>query len=1316
MTLALYGKSRKRQASLIGMSAAAILLGAIVALWVATAAFAHHLEKVEILPTCDNNGDYKFEARTGGWAGYREAVVTVTQGSTPQFQPPGNWDGGTGPFVYKGDNTAIISIMGNGAVSSSGNVKQYTGSFSDRLDTDETVNASETSIDVDSGDAQFGAWQVGDVAKFLNSDELVKVTAINGDLLTVIRGYGGTTAEAHSNNDMFRWVRGGLNGSPNTVSWSLQFDPDKCAKTTIIVRKVVVGGDADTPFMVDIDNHTNEPDLLNAELKASQEVVHTFAPDPPNDTEDTYTITEHLPPAGWALTGVRVFENSDHTCTGIDWDAADNNNRSVSPTLDHGQTHTVCFRNQYTAPESTIHVTKLVCDSEDLVPQGNTLVDVPVGAGTAAHYAAEDGCDYAPGWQFQYNNNGQGWNNFPALTDGNGHTQVKLDVANSNRVQVKEVEQPEYIRKGLYCHNDTGNAFDVEDWINGNPLENGKDYYCVQFNVPGPASVGLDKSQSGDGSYNVGEAFDFIITFKVSDGSTTAVNTATDNIPAAFDILSVAGPHQGGITCAQNGQQVTCDLPSGTAPGNYAANIKVAPNNTATCGEITNYATISGENADTGDNGDETVSINCASVVATKIVCPNESYFPDAADGSGNDGVGDPITANTAANFLTANEPCSEVSWTFEYGWNATNPGNNVGDSGMANFSGTLNNVPIQDGKTLWIREQKLDNYIDFHGVGTNTPQFSAEMYCSADVLNYDNWERIESTSGQSDVLPGETYYCVAFNTEARGEIHNVKIVTNVDGDTTEFTAAITGTENFTSSPFSEAGTGYSTDKASPGFYMATENEQPGYRHVDTYVGVWDGGPICERDREEVSVNTIVDLGYQLVAGGHLVFCHVNEAVGEVVLIKNETHQSAGPEDWDFLSAILSNPSLQTAANPQSELRSGQETFLNVPIGSYTISETQGSDICQSGDSSSDYQTQALAAIGSIPNPDPVADVIGNGNLQFEVKPGQKTYIVFENQGCGTVLSAANIIVRKWEDVDADFSGESLLSGWTITITGTGGAAAGFGPVSQDTIGGVANFPGVPDGTYTIQETPKVTHSVVGSVYTVGVAPADPTSGDNQAAGASRAGLSVALDETLKVDFFNQPKGKITVVKVETDNVGGGNFIWDFALDGCGIHKELSIVGSGSGSFQNLLPCANYLVTETNANSNGFFSTPIGGQGVNLGPGGEETVTFSNVRNPDSTPPPPTTTVTPPTDTPTVPTTPTDPTDTPVDPTDTPTPESTVAGEKTPGPGNLATPIAPDSGTGIAAGAGGASVLLALLGLAVLTAGAGLMALGRKRA
>ncbi len=1207
MTLALYGKSKPRQASLIGLGLTAVLLGTFLALWAASLASAH-------VKSASADCDEVTVAFTKFASGTNSARVRI-------------WVDDVGPTTY------------------------------------------------------YPQWS-GDSYNFQQSVSPINKVSVEVD-------WGPGIGVGTSDNDSHNGAKEDFTGL-------------SCRETTIIVKKVVESGDPSTAFYVDIDNHTNEPDKLDAKFDVNNPLTYTFAPDPADDTEDDYTITEHLPPTGWALTGVKVFEGSDHSCDEINWDAADNDHRSVEATLDHGTTHTVCFRNKYTDPKVTIHVAKVECLS------GTYPLNFarPISATTASSFASQTaGCDVAAGWNFEYNA-GNGWVAFSNPTDASGNTSEEIAISEDQTVKVREVFDGDYAFKQLSCHNDVGGEVDNEDWIEH--VSSGGDYYCVAINQPNAGTVGVDKSQSGDGSYDVGEQFDFTITFNVSGGVTTAVNTATDDVPATFDIISVAGPHEGGITCNKTGQQVNCDLPAGTTAGSYAATLTVAPNSTATCGEITNYATISGTNADTNDNGDETVSINCASVVATKIVCPNESYFPDAADGSGADGVGEPITSTTAANFLTANPACSLVPWTFEYGWDVSNPGDNLADSGLVNFNGTLSNFLIRHDETLWIREQKLADYIDFYGQVTSTPEFSAEMYCSADVLHYDNWERIESTSGASDIVAGQTYYCVAFNTLSEGEIDNVKIVTNVDEDTTDFTAGIAGTESFTSSPFHEAGDNYAADKASPGYYTATEIEEPGYRHVETYVGYWDGGPICERKAPEVSENAIVAEGYELEAGGHLVFCHVNEAVGTVVLIKNETHRSDAAEDWDFSSTILNDPTLETAANPTAGLQSDDQTFENVPVGSYSISELQGESICASGDTSDDYQTQALAAIGSAPNPSPVTDVIGNGSLNFEVQVGQTTYIVFENQGCGTVLAAANIIVRKWEDIEADYVGEALLDGWTITITGTGGAAAGFGPVSQDTeSGGVAAFLGVPDGTYTIQETPKVTHTVVGSDWLLNGIP----NGSHETSGAAVSGLSVALDQTLNVDFFNQPKGRIIVEKTVIDNVGSvGAGGWQFNLSGCGVFKTDSTDATGMLVFDNLVPCANYLVTEVAANANGFATSPSGTQSVDIAPGDEETVSFLNRRDPGSTPETSTTPTNTPEDTDETPTeTP------PADATDTPTPVETVAGEKTPGPGNEATPIAPNSGSGLASGSTGGSVLLALLGFAVLTGGASLMAVSRKR-
>jgi len=58
------------------------------------------------------------------------------------------------------------------------------------------LDATSTSMSVADGTK----FQPGMVLTFEGSDELVKVTAVSGNTLTVVRGYGGTTAETHNAN------------------------------------------------------------------------------------------------------------------------------------------------------------------------------------------------------------------------------------------------------------------------------------------------------------------------------------------------------------------------------------------------------------------------------------------------------------------------------------------------------------------------------------------------------------------------------------------------------------------------------------------------------------------------------------------------------------------------------------------------------------------------------------------------------------------------------------------------------------------------------------------------------------------------------------------------------------------------------------------------------------------------------------------------------------------------------------------------------------------------------------------------------------
>ena len=72
-------------------------------------------------------------------------------------------------------------------------------------------------------------------------------------------------------------------------------------------------------------------------------------------------------------------------------------------------------------------------------------------------------------------------------------------------------------------------------------------------------------------------------------------------------------------------------------------------------------------------------------------------------------------------------------------------------------------------------------------------------------------------------------------------------------------------------------------------------------------------------------------------------------------------------------------------------------------------------------------------------------------------------------------------------------------------------------------------------------------------------------------------------------------------------------------------------------------------------------------------------------------------------------------TNTPIPPTATKTTVDAVAGEKTPGPAALSTPIAPSTGSGISGSGSSLTGFLALLGIAIVGAGMALMAAGRRQ-
>ncbi len=440
-------------------------------------------------------------------------------------------------------------------------------------------------------------------------------------------------------------------------------------------------------------------------------------------------------------------------------------------------------------------------------------------------------------------------------------------------------------------------------------------------------------------------------------------------------------------------------------------------------------------------------------------------------------------------------------------------------------------------------------------------------------------------------------------------------------------------------------------------------------------------------------------------------FC--NQAVGRVVIVKYDGVDPGTLQSWTFTGTLTGAPFIiETHATANAP--AGTVRFVNdVPTGNYSLSETEGRAVCTTGTTSSDWQTHGLVS-SALPSASDLnaAPVIGNGALNFAVAKGETTYVAFGNRGCGTV----QLQVIKFNDPAANFTGNAPLSDWEITITGTAGAATGF--VASENTNGAAGalFLLIPDGTYTVCETPKVNWVVVGSRHNA----------VNQA-GSCRAGVVINLNETVVVNFYNQPRVNIVVSKTIYNNAnpegGNGGSGWTFTLSGCGIGPLQQTTGaSGSVSWTDLPPAVGCSYTVTETAKAGWVADQISKTASPTQAGSTANLTFINRQfegctniadcPPTTSTPTPTPTATPvtPTNTPNPQATPTNTPDPEATPTD--TPDSAIGGE---GTGGQATPVAPSTGAGF----GGNStaemnILFLIAGLIAIGGGLSFIALGRR--
>jgi len=158
-----------------------------------------------------------------------------------------------------------------------------------------------------------------------------------------------------------------------------------------------------------------------------------------------------------------------------------------------------------------------------------------------------------------------------------------------------------------------------------------------------------------------------------------------------------------------------------------------------------------------------------ATIYATKIVCTDEDDLPNWGNGGPN------ISTTTAADWVASHDSCElKDGWEFEWagedvfdprttttgsagaGWNAFDTQTN--SNGVAKVE--LTAAEIGNNSYVWVRELLKPGYIPFTWSESdgNSNDESAELYCATDVLNYDNFDRVDT------IEVGETYHCVAWN------------------------------------------------------------------------------------------------------------------------------------------------------------------------------------------------------------------------------------------------------------------------------------------------------------------------------------------------------------------------------------------------------------------------------------------------------------------------------------------------------------------------------------------------------------------------
>ncbi len=167
-------------------------------------------------------------------------------------------------------------------------------------------------------------------------------------------------------------------------------------------------------------------------------------------------------------------------------------------------------------------------------------------------------------------------------------------------------------------------AYNAQGWLqNGTnivpalPVNTaGQAVVCIKNTKTANPVVNVAKAHSGDGIYNLGESFDWTITATVTNPPTTADYAIYDAIPSQFTVNSVTETDSN-LTC-NSANPVACTLTAGAGAGPHTITINVTVKNDAVCGLATNNV-LNGVNSTAGPIASDEVSVTgCGTVTLEK--------------------------------------------------------------------------------------------------------------------------------------------------------------------------------------------------------------------------------------------------------------------------------------------------------------------------------------------------------------------------------------------------------------------------------------------------------------------------------------------------------------------------------------------------------------------------------------------------------------------------------------------------------------------------------------------------------------------------